>query len=325
MNGTTPDRARRLHLIVAGLNGTRDDWPRQAPALAALLARGRGQAGTASLTELIAQAFGLDAGIAALALAGEGLDPGTDVWLRADPVSLRFYQDRLILLDPRRLSLRPEETGALVQTLNRHFAADGLVIHAPRPERWYLRLPAGLTPPLAEPVDALIGRPLDQHLPGGAAAAFWRSRLTEAQMLLHDHPVNQTRESQGLPPINSVWFWGAGRVAPLTGHAFRQVVADHALARALATAAGSECLGLDRLPALESLTAAMVVVELPEDDAEQCAAALGACEARIFRPALHGLKRGRWQTVTVASAAPLSIASRLTPLDAWRFWRRVHG
>lgn len=326
MNGSTPDRARRLHLIVGGLSGTRGDWPRQAPTLAALLARGREQAGSASLTQLIAQAFGLDAGIAAHALAGEGLDPGQDVWLRADPVSLRFYQDRLILLDPRLVSLRPEEAEVLVQTLNRHFAVDGLVIHAPRPERWYLRLPAGLTPPEAEPADALIGRPLDQHLPGGAAAAFWRSRLTEAQMLLHDHPVNQTRESQGLPPINSVWFWGAGRRAPLAAGAFRQVVADHALARALATAAGIECLGLAQLPALQSLTAAMVVVELPEDDdAEQRATVLGACEARIFRPALHGLKRGRWQTVTVASAAPLSIASRLTPLDAWCFWRRAHG
>lgn len=326
MNGTTPDRARRLHLIVAGLNGTRDDWSRQAPALAALLARGRRQTTVASLTQLIAQAFGLDGRIAAHALAGEGLDPGTDVWLRADPVSLRFHQDRLILLDPRRLSLRPEEAGALVHTLNRHFAADGLAIHAPRPERWYIRLPSGLTPPEAEPPDALIGRPLDQHLPGGAAASFWRNRLTEAQMLLHDHPVNQTRESLGLPPINSVWFWGAGRRHPLATDTFRQVVADHALARALAAAAGIECLGLDRLPALESLTAAMVIVELPDDDdAEQRAAVLNACEARIFRPALHGLKRGRWQTVTVASAAPLSIASRLTPLDAWRIWRRVYG
>lgn len=322
MNGTRPDRARHLHLIVAGLNRAWDDWSRQAPALAALFARGRKLESLTSFTQLVAQAFGVNAGIAAYALAGEGLDPGTDVWLRTDPVSLRFYQDRLILLDPRRLALQPEEAEALVQTLNRHFAADGLVIEAPKPERWYLRLPAGLTPPVADPADALIGRPLDQHLPGGAAAAFWRSRLTEAQMLLHDHPVNQTRESRGLPPINSIWFWGAGRWAPLAAGAFRLVVADHDLARALAASAGIECLGLNQLPALESLTAAMVIIELPEDnDTEPRAAMLDTCEARIFRPALEGLKRGRWHKVTVASAAPLPLASRLTPLDAWRFWR----
>lgn len=125
--------------------------------------------------------------------------------------------------------------------------------------------------------------------------------------------------------INSVWFWGAGRKTHLVHDGFHLVVADHALARALAAAAGIECLGLERLPALEGLTAAMVIVELPEgDDAGPQVKALRACEAQIFRPTLHGLKRGRWQTVSVASTAPLSIASRLTPLDAWRFWRRMH-
>lgn len=324
MNGDTPERARRLHLIVAGLNETRKDWTRQAPALAALLARGRQPTAVASLTQLVAQAFGLDSGIAAHALAGEGLDPGTDVWLRADPMSLRFHQDRLIPLDPRLLTIQHAEAEALVEALNRHFAADGLAFQAPRPERWYLRLPAGLTPPEAEPPDALIGRPLDRHLPGGAAGAYWRGRLTEAQMLLHEHPVNQTRELRGLPPINSVWFWGAGRKSTLVHHGLRHVVADHDLARALAAAAGIECLGLDRLPALERLEAAMVVVELPQgEDAGRWGEVLTLNEARIFRPALRGLQRGRWQTVTVASAGPLAIASRLTPLDAWRLWRRV--
>jgi len=325
VNGGTPGRVRRLHLIVAGLNGTRDDWPRQAPALAALLARGHRQRVDASLTRLIAQAFGLDGGIAAHTLAGDGLDPGTDVWLRADPMNLRFYQDRLIPLDPRLLSIQQEEAEALIQALNRHFAADGLVIHAPRPERWYVRLPAVLTPPEAEPPDALIGRPLDQHLPGGAAAAYWRSRLTEAQMLLHEHPVNQTRESLGRPPINSVWFWGAGRRATLEHDGLRHVVADHDLARALAAAAGIECLGLDRRPALKHLKAALVVVELSQGDDAWRRAELAHYEARIFRPALLGLKCGRWQRVTVASAAPLPIVSHLTPLDAWRLWRRVPG
>lgn len=321
--GPTPGRRRCLHLIVAGL-GAGTDWQRQAPSLAALLARGRRQVAAASLSRLIAQAFGLHGGIAAHALAGEGLDPGADVWLRADPVSLRFYQDRLTLLDPRALAIRPEEAQALVQTLSRHFTADGLAIRAPRPDRWYVRLPDGLSPPEVEPPDALIGRPLDQHLPGGAAAGYWRSRLTEAQMLLHDHPVNQAREASGLPPINSVWFWGAGRITPLSGVVFNRVVSDHALARCLAAAAGIECQGLDGLPSLQGLTAAMVVVELPEgDDAGRRAEVLRACEARIFRPALRGLMRGRWQAVSLACPAPLSTLSRLTPFDAWRLWRRI--
>ena len=29
-------------------------------------------------------------------------------------------------------------------------------------------------------------------------------------MALHDHEVNLRRESEGLPPVNSLWLWGGG-------------------------------------------------------------------------------------------------------------------
>ena len=39
-----------------------------------------------------------------------------------------------------------------------------------------------------------------------------RMLLNEVQVLLHQHPLNAARQTRGLPPVNSVWFWGAGRL-----------------------------------------------------------------------------------------------------------------
>jgi hypothetical protein len=37
--------------------------------------------------------------------------------------------------------------------------------------------------------------------------------LNEVQMLLHESGVNRQRENEGRPMINSVWFWGGGRLS----------------------------------------------------------------------------------------------------------------
>jgi hypothetical protein len=39
----------------------------------------------------------------------------------------------------------------------------------------------------------------------------WYKLLNEMQMFMHQHEVNQQRIQHGLVPINSLWFWGAGR------------------------------------------------------------------------------------------------------------------
>ena len=38
-----------------------------------------------------------------------------------------------------------------------------------------------------------------------------KQKLNEVQMLLHDHPLNQTREARRQRPLNAVWISGCGR------------------------------------------------------------------------------------------------------------------
>jgi len=127
-------------------------------------------------------------------------------WLRADPVHCLLMRDHLVLDDPAHLGLQAEEARQLLETINQHFALDGLRFFAPHPQRWYVRLeraPQLSVCPLAE----AMGKSVADLLPSGAEAVLWRQRLNEAQMLLHEHPVNQVREAHDLAEVNSLWLY----------------------------------------------------------------------------------------------------------------------
>ncbi len=319
---------KRLHVILDGLpgqGGLAGGVRRHAPSLALLLARGRTLPAQSSLSASIAGAFGLgrDLPVAPHTLAGDGITPDDALWLRADPVSLQFYQDQLVLLGPDRLHVQRDEADALMSALQGYFDDEGLAFHAPRPQRWYLRLHADETLPHVDPLDAVVGRPLEHHLPRGPAAAVWRRRMNEIQMLLHDHPVNRVREAAGKWPINSVWFWGGGRHAPLPPPAFSLLAAQHPLAHALAQAARMNCADPDRLESLDDAEAAMVILELPAgDDADVLAAALRRMEERWFGPALRRLRRCAVGRMRLECTGTWSLSRELTPLSVYRLWQR---
>ena len=115
----------------------------------------------------------------------------------------------VLLADARVLAIEPVEAALLAAAFDQTFAAEGLQLRVPRPDRWYLRLPADpgfRTHPL---LDA-IGRDINPLLPYGPSAPRWHALLTEIQMLFHQHPVNRVREERNQPLINSIWFWGGG-------------------------------------------------------------------------------------------------------------------
>lgn len=148
--------------------------------------------------------------LAALRLAGEcsgAPEPRGDHWLCADPVHLRFHQDRLILGDASQLALTADEAGALTASLAA--ALSPVALYAPHPERWYLRLPDFADDDLGSPPPSLVtGRALHPGQLG--ASRRCRQLANEIQILLHEHPVNTARAARGMPPVNSLWLWGGG-------------------------------------------------------------------------------------------------------------------
>lgn len=133
-----------------------------------------------------------------------------DQWLRADPVWLQADLSTARLMAWGNLGLSAEEAEALLRPLKPLFGDAGFPIEQREPEAWCLRIPRESRPPsFPHPLDALGGDAFAQ-LGSGSETRRWRALLAEAQVLLHEHPVNEARRRAGRPPANSLWFWGGG-------------------------------------------------------------------------------------------------------------------
>ena len=177
--------------------------------------------------------------VAALTAAVDGLVVENEWWLRADPVHLQLQRHGTRVMAAPAITLNEEESVALSTALNAHFGADGITVAAPHTARWYIRQDAatGLTAPLPSTV---AGRALPGTPFSGSHASHWHRVLTEAQMVLHEHPLNQAREARGLPVINSLLLWGGGRKPAVPGRHFSQIWSNDPLATALAVQSGAD-------------------------------------------------------------------------------------
>lgn len=169
------------------------------------------------------------------------VDKFTHGLVRADPVFLKADKDNATLFPPHQLGVTADEADEILATLNHLVADDGLEFFRQGETRWYLagQLAEGLR---SYPPSFLASRKASSFLPEGDGARDWRTLMTEAQMLLHTHPVNLSRERLGQMPVNSLWFWGgapapASPEAPLPIH----VYTDSSEAELLASAVGVHC------------------------------------------------------------------------------------
>jgi len=193
-------------------------------------------------------AFGLahPVPVAAIETGGEG------AWLRADPVHLRVVREGVQLMPAAALGIAGDEAGALVEALNAHFREDGLVFVASAAGRWHVRVPADELPRTLAPEEAR-GREVALVFPEGSGSISWRRALTEAQMVLAVHGVNERRESAGKPAVNSVWFWGGGSLPAHAASPYRWIASTDAFVR-----------GLGRLTATPAATLPATIADIPD-------------------------------------------------------------
>ncbi|BBP43764.1 hypothetical protein [Thiosulfativibrio zosterae] len=132
-------------------------------------------------------------------------------WLRVDPVQMVPDRDQLLMMPPDILKVTESEAKALITAFNEHFAADQVQLLYGAPQRWYLSIKQ-VVDVQSTSLEKAAGCSIQDKLPKGNAATYWKQLLNETQMLFYTHPVNETRRMQGLPEINSVWIWGEGRL-----------------------------------------------------------------------------------------------------------------
>lgn len=172
---------------------------------------------------------------AALSREHDAHDASLNAWLRADPGHVRADMGMGRLLACGDLGLTPDEVEALLKPLRPLFGDEGFPISAPHPARWYLMLPRGAQLPVFADPETVLGDDLYQHLPQGEPGRRWRRLLNEAQVILHNHPVNAARAAQGRVTVNTLWFWGGGVLPDSVRSSWTQLRTDdpvlHALAR----------------------------------------------------------------------------------------------
>lgn len=242
--------------------------------------------------------------MAAITRQADAGDAAANQWLRADPVYVRPDMGGARLMAWGNLGLSADEAESFLQALRPLFGDAGMPLSAPAPERWYLALARdSRTPEFVPPVEAL-GQDLLELMPAGPEGKRWLALFNEAQVTLHNHPLNQRRVAAGLLPVNSLWFWGGGVLPDAVTSPARSFSSPDPELRALA-----------RLAGLVEGTAGsgLKLVDL------RAVRDWAAIEREHLAPALGNASSRESLLLDFADG----VALHCEPRQRWRFWRNA--
>jgi hypothetical protein len=233
---------RELHIIVPGICGPLAEVDtlkdnRLIQQWVKTLSRSQHYPSSKNLHDVVTELFDLrikeDFPSAALSLlANDTYDPAMS-YMHADPVHLQADMDHAVLTSSIDLAISEQEAQHLCDTLNQHFNQDGLSFFRACKDQWFVSTVNKIRMKTTSLTNA-TGRNVNFILPQGEDARYWKRVLTEAQMLMHSHDDNITRENTGRQSINSLWFHGSGDL-PEYGHAeITRVCSDHDMFKGLA-------------------------------------------------------------------------------------------
>lgn len=277
----------------------------------------RGAASTSALAKALARAERLptetEASRVLLALAGlptttataplERLGLGreaTGIWSQAALVHLMPTLDSL-QLHPVEQDLAPDERTALIQALSAHLAGDDAL--RPALESGHLGWTPGAKATIAAPAALALHDVREQLAPATLGPPIARV-LNEAQMFLHQHPVNAAREARGALTANALWCWGFGPLPDRPPRTWLNASGRDALLRGLALEGGTPHRVVPNAtgPGVTTISAGDRIDTLLDDALRALAG--GAIPAAV----VHAPPFGAW---------------RVTSASRWRFWRRV--
>jgi hypothetical protein len=237
------------------------------------------------------------------------------LWLCADPAWVEPDMNGARLLACGQLKLTAAEAGALATALAPLFEEQGMQLLPTTPDRWHLRLPADIAVPAFAAPEQALGENLLQHLPQGEEGRRWRILLNDIQVALHQHPLQAQRRAAGLPPVNSLWLWGAGALPAQVRTTLPGVIGDDPLLLALAARAG-----IGHRPRVQP-AGASALGEIPPGWLLDLQDLPADAVATAWWPALDGLARRRPLRLTFAGGE--RYAHR--PWHRLRFWRNARA
>jgi hypothetical protein len=152
---------------------------------------------------------------AALSAVGAGITATDDSrdWLHAEPIHLAVGMKEVTLVPLTfTASLTKEERDALSTRLQEHITNEGFELRPTASSEWLV----GSTRPFnvqSVCTEYAMRSEWNAVLPKGEGSGHIRRLMTELQMLLHDHPINEARALRNVPSVNALWLWGSGVAA----------------------------------------------------------------------------------------------------------------
>jgi hypothetical protein len=251
---------------------------------------------------------------AALARSRVWSDAADAVWVNVDPAFVIADAVTVRMLACGNLGLTAQESSELAKPLKLLFGDAGFPLEVSPAGRWQLRCAKSSRLPIFSPPSAVLGDDMARHLPSGDNERQWRHLLNEAQVILHNHPLNAVRVQRGLPLANSVWFWGEGALPEWVRTPLTRVVSGDDPVVALAR--------LAKVPHIDSGWNA----EDPANRADTILLDLGSAnDAQSVGVHLSNLdsalKRRYVTSLRIVSVDGTRCV--YTPSHAWRVWRPV--
>jgi len=255
-----------------------------------------------------------DDGIAALRMWGQTGDRPT-VWVAAaDPVYLEPRLDHLCLhaLDGDATAMADLRT--LLDYLQETLADNERFGFARIGSCGYVRADAPLATAQYPAIVIDQQRP-DEFMPSGEESGSYRKLRSEVEMALHDHEVNLRRQSEGLPPINSLWLWGGGFAPEQNTEPRPPLFADNPMLKGYwfsKTGVVSDWPGSIAACLEASLAGFVAVPNAGENDVDW------------IEPCLHELRAALWSgrvsklVLIIADGHEIHVQRS----NRWRFWRR---
>lgn len=242
--------------------------------------------------------------IAALTRQLDAKDAEINSWLRADPAHVRAEMGVVRLLACGDLGLTQNEADEFIKPLKILFGDIGFPLSAAHPARWYLMLPKESRLPVFPSPDEAIGTDIFSVFPADDSAKRWRALLNEAQITLHNHPLNDERIRKGLLPVNSLYFWGGGVLPDQVRFHAENVMSDDWVVKSLMLHADVQNKEHSEGPALHDLR------NLRD---------WSLFEREYLLPAVTELKSKKYMSIVLdfADGASYEIKSS----QKWRFWR----
>ncbi len=221
----------------------------------------------------------------------------------ATPVHLVAGMSSVSLPADGILELEPADADSLAADFNRVFSADGVRLIRGRGALllcvFDARLRVDTTPP-----EAVAGGDIWADLPRGPDSPRVRRVMSEIEMWLFDHAINDRRRARAAPVISGLWLWGGGLAETPSPEVRGWTAGDDPLFACFAPQ--SDYPG----PAHSGVVTV---------DAWPGTALWSRAEDRWLVPAMRDLKAGRLRTIELSAARRRFSVS---PRGLRRFWRR---